>query len=285
MTYDSSDPATIERELAETRARLDTHLDAISNRLSPGRLIDEGLDYLRHGPGAEFVRNLDGQLRENPMPVALTGIGLAWLMASTSMGKSKSGGTNGHMRDTFDDVGARARLAGASLTRLTDESEDAFNARVAAARGRVLGLQQEAAETASAFVGRVQQALDAAQQAARERLAQTGEAASEWGATVTDRARRTGEAMGNAAQQGRDMMAQAGTAIAETVNQNPMLLGALGLVGGVLLAALLPVTQQEEALAAPVGRAVRDVANEAVERGGRAAEAAAEAAYHEVAEP
>jgi hypothetical protein len=34
----------------------------------------------REGGGAEFGRNLAGTVRGNPVPVALLGIGLAWLM-------------------------------------------------------------------------------------------------------------------------------------------------------------------------------------------------------------
>ena len=135
--------------------------------------------------------------------------------------------------------------------------------------------------TAHAFADRVQETLSNAQQAARERLAEMGQAASEWGAAVSDRTRRTGEAMGEAARQGRDMASRTGSAIVETLEQNPMLLGAVGLTAGVLLAALLPATAQEEALAAPLGDAVRSAAGEAVERGKRAAEAAAVTAYEE----
>jgi hypothetical protein len=281
VTYESSDPAVIERELAESRARLDTHLDQLTKRLSPGQLIDDGLDYLRHGQGAEFVRNLGGQLRDNPLPVALTGIGLSWLMAASAMsgnGRAPYSGAPG----SFDDVAARAQRAGDTLTRLADESEETFKTRVAEARAQVLGLERNAMEAASVFADRVQQAFDSAQQAARERLAQIGQTASEWGEAVADRTRRTGEAMAQAAGQSRDAVSRAATAISDAVDQNPMLLGAMGLTAGVLLAALLPVTEQEEAVAAPIGDAIRSAADQAIERGKRAAEAAAAAAHREM---
>lgn len=285
MTYDRSDPTTIERELAETRARLDSRLDELTNRLSPGRLVDDGLDYLRHGQGAQFVRNLGSQVRDNPLPVALSSIGLAWLMATSAMSASTTGEHRRDANNSFDDVAARAQRAGASVVRITDESEDAFEMRVAEARAKVLGLQKEATELGSVFVGRVQEALETAQQVARERLAAIGETASDWSVAVADRTQRTSEAVGEAARQSRDMAVQAGHAIADTVNQNPMLLGALGLAAGVLLAALLPVTEQEESLVAPVGAAIRGTAEEAIDRGKRAAAVAADSAYHEFAEP
>jgi hypothetical protein len=288
VTYTGSDPAAIERDLAETRARLDAHLGELTKRLSPGQLIDDGLDYLRHGQGAQFARNLGGQLRDNPLPVAVAGIGLAWLMAVTAISGNRGSvgwrgdGSGGGFRDTGDDVAERAQSAGDSLTRLADETEDDFRGRVAEARAHVLGLQREAMETVSAYADRVQQALDSVRQTTRERLAQMGQSAREWGEAVGDRTRRTGEAMSQAARQSRDKVSRAAAAISETLDQNPMLLGAVGLTAGMLLAALLPLTEQEEALAAPFGGAIRSAADEVVERGRRAAEAATAAAHREM---
>jgi hypothetical protein len=291
VRYDSSDPAVIERELSETRARLDAHLDELTSRLSPGQLVDQGLDYLRHGQGAQFARNLGRELRDNPLPVALTGLGIVWLMAKSALSSNvrprssptwdRASGAAGQVYD----IAERAQRAGDSLTRFPDEAEDAFMARVVEARARILGLQQDASETMAVFAERVQQALESAQQTARERLAQIGETASEWGSAVADQTRRTSEAMGQAAQQGRDMAARATTAFTQTLNENPMLLGAIGLTAGVLLAALVPPTETEEELIAPVGNAIRDAADETIERGKRAATAAAETAYENLVKP
>src|ERR1700760_1926377 len=85
MNDHAGNPASIEHDLAETRARLGNHLDELTRRLSPGQLVDEGLSYLRTGQGAVFARNLGAQLRDKPLPVALTGIGLAWLAVASSL--------------------------------------------------------------------------------------------------------------------------------------------------------------------------------------------------------
>ena len=290
MSNNTSDPDAIERELAETRARLDVRLEELERRLSPGQLVDSGLDYLRNGQGAAFARNLGAEVRDNPLPVAVTSIGLAWLMGASALSWNRHNNASPDRADRmaeefYDDVGARAQQAGDSLTQLGDENEEAFKTRVAEARAQILGVQREASETASAFVDRVQQALSTAQQNARDRLEQMQQTAHEWGNTVFDRTRRTGEAVNQAAQQGRKTVSRAGTAIAETVDQNPLVLGALGLAAGVLLGAMMPATEQEEALVEPVGGAIRQAAGQAVDRGKRAAEAAAGAAYDEIAEP
>jgi ElaB/YqjD/DUF883 family membrane-anchored ribosome-binding protein len=292
VTYNTSDPDTIERELAETRARLDVRLEELERRLSPGQLVDSGLDYLRHGQGAAFARNLGAEVRDNPLPVAVTGIGLAWLMGASALSRDRHNDASrmpdryGQTAEEFyDDVGARAQHAGDLLTQFGDENEEAFKTRVVEARAQILGVQREASETASAFVDRVQQALATAQQNAQDRMEQMRQTGGQWGSSVADQTRRTGQAMGQAAQQGREMASRAGNAIAETVDQNPLVLGALGLAAGVLLGAMMPATEQEEALVAPVGGSIRRAADQAVDRGKRAAEAAAEAAYDEIAEP
>ena len=74
-------PEQILAEIDRTRGEMDRTLSAIEQRLTPGQLMDQGLDYLRHSGANEFVENLGGAAKQNPLPVALTAIGLTWLMA------------------------------------------------------------------------------------------------------------------------------------------------------------------------------------------------------------
>jgi ElaB/YqjD/DUF883 family membrane-anchored ribosome-binding protein len=75
-------PEEIEAEIARTRGDMDATLTAIEQRLTPGQLVDQGIDYLRNSGANEFVHNLGGSVKNNPLPVALMGIGIAWLMAT-----------------------------------------------------------------------------------------------------------------------------------------------------------------------------------------------------------
>jgi ElaB/YqjD/DUF883 family membrane-anchored ribosome-binding protein len=74
-------PEQILTEIYRTRDELEKTLIAIEHRLTPGQLVDHGIAYLRHSGANEFVHNLGGAAKQNPLPVALVGIGLAWLMA------------------------------------------------------------------------------------------------------------------------------------------------------------------------------------------------------------
>jgi len=73
--------AELEREVDQQRIRLETRVNEIQERLSPGQLVDEFLNYTKSSGGSEFFANLGRSVQNNPLPIALTGIGLAWLMA------------------------------------------------------------------------------------------------------------------------------------------------------------------------------------------------------------
>jgi len=74
----------LEREAGRTRAQLSETLEELRARMTPGQVIDQLIDYAREGPAAEFGRNLAREVRENPLPLVLIGIGVAWLIAASS---------------------------------------------------------------------------------------------------------------------------------------------------------------------------------------------------------
>ena len=72
----------VQREVRQSRAEVEDALEAIQDRLSPSQMFDQAVNYLRGSGGNEFMRNLGATVRDNPVPVALLGTGLAWLMLS-----------------------------------------------------------------------------------------------------------------------------------------------------------------------------------------------------------
>jgi hypothetical protein len=80
--------AEIERTRAEierTRADMSETVDAIQKRLSPENLKEQAKDRVKEatvGRAQEAGSGIVGTIRQNPMPAALTGIGLGWLLVS-----------------------------------------------------------------------------------------------------------------------------------------------------------------------------------------------------------
>ncbi|MGB3338458.1 MAG: DUF3618 domain-containing protein [Devosia sp.] len=82
MAYDSEQKssAELQREIEMQRAKVESTIDEIQGKLSPGQLVDELLAYTKGG-GGEFISGLQRNVTANPLPVALLGVSIAWLMA------------------------------------------------------------------------------------------------------------------------------------------------------------------------------------------------------------
>ncbi|MGZ8995161.1 MAG: DUF3618 domain-containing protein [Rhodospirillales bacterium] len=96
--YRDMSPDEIEQDIAGTRAHIDRTLDVLTARLSPSGLLDQALRTARD-TGGEFTLNLGRTIRENPVPSALVGLGLGWLILA---GRSSSG--NGGYIEHGDDI-------------------------------------------------------------------------------------------------------------------------------------------------------------------------------------
>ncbi|RAI26968.1 hypothetical protein CH338_30395, partial [Rhodoplanes elegans] len=70
----------IETEAERQRAQLSDTLEALRDRMTPGEIVDQAMEFARGHGGGEFVQNLGRQVRASPLPVALVATGLAWLM-------------------------------------------------------------------------------------------------------------------------------------------------------------------------------------------------------------
>ncbi|HEY0918586.1 DUF3618 domain-containing protein [Devosia sp.] len=104
--------ADLARELEAQRQRVSSTLDEIQHRMSPGQLLDGVMDYTGDG-SKEFIENLGRSVRDNPLPVALVGAGLLWLMtgsgrpnghASTAAGRTSRNSDIGAWDGADDDV-------------------------------------------------------------------------------------------------------------------------------------------------------------------------------------
>ena len=106
-------PDEILAEIEQTRSSIDETLKAIQHRLTPGQLMEQGVDYLRHSGAEEFVSNMGSQVKHNPLPVSLVGIGLAWLMAASKTPGNGSGASASHRTTNFSSkVGERVSELG-----------------------------------------------------------------------------------------------------------------------------------------------------------------------------
>jgi gas vesicle protein len=225
VTPGSADTNRIERDLEHTRARLDSTLDALQQKLSPGQMVDEAMNWFREGNGAEFGRNFGRNVRDNPIPVALIGIGVGWLLIGGGRrgrddrweeqrhGYERGGGLAGrsygadagtvtshqplpYEAAAYDDLATKAHDAGARVERRADESDESYRERVYAAKGAVLGVTRQVGEAIAGFAERVEAAVEAAADRFRQMAHSAGGTAGRAGG-------RAGEVAGDAMSRGR----------------------------------------------------------------------------------
>lgn len=70
----------IEREIAESRARLDTTIDQLQDRLSVSGIVDDLMGYMRVNRYSSVFDDALVVIRKNPVPVMLIAAGVGWLL-------------------------------------------------------------------------------------------------------------------------------------------------------------------------------------------------------------
>jgi hypothetical protein len=83
--------AELEREVEAQRHRVSSTIDEIQSKMSPGQLLDGLMDYTK-GSSTEFAQNLGRSVKDNPLPVALVGAGLLWLMTGSGSHRGQGDG-------------------------------------------------------------------------------------------------------------------------------------------------------------------------------------------------
>lgn len=184
--------AEIERNIDESRTKVADTLRTLRDRMSPGQLVDELIDYTKTSSGAEFTHNLKRSVTQNPLPLLLMGTGVAWLMTSSQQP------TSGYS-------GYSAEGTGSSSGSVADSARGAVDAVGRTASDYSDATQRFASDTKDQVKNAAYQAQHAAQ---------------------------------NAAQQAQQTWQQ----LAE---DQPLVIGALGIALGALLGAGLPATSVE----------------------------------------
>ncbi len=86
MTTDKRTPAEIERDIERERAELTDTLDDLQDRFSVDTLVRSVSDQFRNH-GGDYSRAINQSIKDNPIALAITGIGLGWLILGSSQKK------------------------------------------------------------------------------------------------------------------------------------------------------------------------------------------------------
>jgi len=240
-TTSEKSPSELERDAERVRAQIADTAEHLKDKMSPGQLMDEVVNYFKEGDANEFLSNLKTQVRDNPMALALVGSGLAWLM----MGSGSSG--------------ARHRTARRS-------SEPAATYRAASPTSQHAGGEQSSGIGSMASKG---------SEAIRKAGASAGSSIGEAASSATDTLRATahdvrdaaGDYLSQASHATSDAAAQVKNSFLDALEREPLVLGALGVAVGAAIGAMLPATRTEQEYLGPTGEKMRHAAEAALSEG------------------
>lgn len=238
MTH-HTETGSLEDDVDRSRARLRDSFDALQDRVGVEFLAQEALGLLRHN-AADYARVIGRAARDNPLAVALTGAGIAWLIfggagkskpakneAATAPGAAEAPGSAAAKPDTAaqdDDDCWSARIDA-----LREAASEALRELERAARDSSDDLRDVAAERAQLLArfaegmqASLTDGLDGLEAAARDRIVAAREAAY-------------------AARLRIETSARSGTRDAERlIREHPMVAGVLALALGAALVSALP---------------------------------------------
>jgi ElaB/YqjD/DUF883 family membrane-anchored ribosome-binding protein len=284
--------AQLERETEQTRSELARTLDELRVRITPGQLVDDAVDYAKNSGGGEFVRNLGRQAKANPMPVALIGAGLAWLMMSSDRQQPSKAGPISRAAETavervrqsvtgaVEQVGELGQEA-AEQTRevgsdwMSDASDritdvrERFRAAKTSAEQSSQSASSRAGETISSFSDHASSAYETA----KSRTSETYGRMADQGAQATSAISRLGQRTAGAS---RDLL--------QFCRTQPLVLAGLGMALGAIIGALIPPTETEDRLFGETSDQVKDQARNVAQDQIQRASSAAETGVNEAAD-
>lgn len=210
-------------EIERTRADMSETVDAIQDRLSPESLKEQAKDRVKEatvGRAQEAGSGIVGAIRQNPLPAALTGIGLGWLLVNARKqsaerphyrGEAYYYPPNRNHPDTYD-----------RPIRYEEREPNGHSADEALHRA-----QSKVGDAASKTQTRVSETASQAQDKA-------GQIANR----AQDRASRLGDQARNQAQ-------RASGGFQRMLRENPLTVGALGVGVGAAVGLAIPETAKE----------------------------------------
>ena len=292
--------AELQREIDEERNRIGSRIDAIQDRLSPGQLIDELLNYGKKSGGAEYLHNLGTAMKTNPVPVALMGASMVWLMAQQNTGSRHESDTDPYDTEVYPLYPARGTVrrlgppqgdGDARYSHFSDDSGKRLRALTDAAGHRAGHFVDEAGQTYRGFMdagGRqVDQildesgkALDTASGWASSTWRKVKSASSQMGAGASSAASSAGEGMASAGADMRQRSMEINDALMRQFRDQPLVGGALAFAVGAAIGAALPSTETEDAA---VGETADKVRKAAAENTSRAVDKGSEMASEKLA--
>ncbi|CAN7619092.1 DUF3618 domain-containing protein [Phenylobacterium sp. LjRoot219] len=236
--------AEVEAEVEASRDDLDRNVEALKQKMTPGQLFDEAARMMG-GTGQQVGARFAEQAKANPMPLAVMGLGLAWLMMSNN--RAAAGHASGY-------IGEPRSFSATPF-------EEASSHGSAGVGAELRDKAHVAGEKAHDMIAGVQDRVAGARSAA----AHAGEGLSSMAASTRDKASQAGR--------------EAQRTFLDALESEPLLIAGLGLVVGAAIGAALPATRTESQMMGETRDRMLERGKELAQAGMEKAGVAAQATY------
>ena len=294
--------AQLERNAEHNRAALVETVDALQSRLSPKAIKEDVQEYVRD-TGQGILRNLENRARENPLQAAAVAAGVAYplwrlvasipvpiLLIGAGLALTRRPGQTSASTGTNDQgfvSQARERVG---------EATDALKQKMGEVSESVQQTVHSARQTAEQISDKMTEAASKVSQGTEQLTASIGEKISrttETARTMTsDAASTAAEMVSSGYRSGTEAAARAGEQVVQagqrtqhtlvdTIERHPMIVGAIGLAIGAVIAAALPATRQESRILGDASAQLKSKARELASEGVEAVKGAAGEVYEE----
>ena len=239
MTSDTRSSDEIERDIEARRRNLSSDIDELQDRLSIDGLVQKVSDEFR-SHGGEIGQAVYDQVRSNPVPLALTGIGLAWMMFAGNnpprqgprLPPHRDGWSDGSAREpqayrpragTSYDYSRTPSWARSSYSPYRggehDRSGPSAGDRMAHARDAAEDRLSGAADEARSAAGSAKDRLGSARDSAASRMSDAADGARSAAGSAKDRLGSARDAAGDRAARAGEALSDAGHSISHSISR------------------------------------------------------------------
>ena len=285
-----------------TRQAMDRTIEAIEGKLTPGQLLMEGLSLLGRG-GTTGANKIVELAREHPVPAAVIGVGVGMMIrdaankkpaggqaaaAGYASGYGYEGGFPGVTPRTYDEgppvSSGRVHDAKERVTEAAQAARETVSQTVHDARDSVAGAARSAKETVGEAAQTAREKVTTVVEGAREKAAAVVDGAREKAAAVAETARETVETVEEKAtrlrQSAHVRVRDAKIGFWQTLDEQPLVVGAAAIAIGLVAGLLIPGTSREDEMLGETRdemmRRAQEKGRDVLQKGKHVAEAAVE---------
>lgn len=238
---DNRTPEEIERDIARTRADFSSTVEASQAKLDPSELAGQAVDYVMTTPPVAYSVNVANTIWSNPIPIAMFGVGLAWFMSVNRQAKEHARYPRRqravHRTGYHPDAEIGYESAHATAHHSTNSGDGMLHRASSKVNETGRDLKDKASEMGERLSSSASEVTERARHISQNAASRLQETAEEAQAHL--------EQMG---QRSQEQYYRAKDSFSQLLEEQPLVVGALGLAMGAALGAILPTTRRENEL-------------------------------------